>query len=368
MDGQFHRVDDLGPTTVMHIHEGRTGLRAIVVVDNVACGPAIGGVRMAPDVTVEECLRLARAMTLKSAAAGLPHGGAKAVIVGDPRMDEMEKERCIRAFACAIRGFDEYVPGPDIGTDEVAMSWIHDEIGRGIGRPREVGGIALDEIGATGFGVAVAAEVAAPWAGIELAGARVAVQGYGAVGRHSAHFLAERGAVLVAASDTGGGVVKAAGLDVAALSAHKLAGHSVATFPGGRPCAAGALLEVDCDVFVPAARPDVVTAANAALLRARTVVQGANIPATVEAETILHRRGVVVVPDFIANPGGLICGAAEFRGAGEQEAFAMIDQKVRANTESVLQRAAADGVPPREVAVAMATERVRTAMAGRRWW
>lgn len=368
MDRQPHPVDDLGPSMVVQIHEGRTGLRAIVVVDNVACGPAIGGVRMAIDVTLEECRRLARAMTLKSAAAGLPHGGAKAVIAADPHMDRAEKESSIRAFACAIRGLDEYVPGPDMGTDEQAMAWIHDEIGRGIGRPPEVGGIPLDEIGATGFGVAVAAEVAAPRAGIDLAGARVAVQGYGAVGRHTARFLAERGAVLVAASDTGGAVRDVSGLDVTALAAHKLAGHSVATFPAGERCERESLLEVDCDVFVPAARPDVLTEANAALLHARLVVQGANIPATAGAEAILHRRGIVVVPDFVANAGGLICGAVEYRGGGVKEAFAMIADKVGANTEAVLDRAAAAGIPPREVAVAMAGERVRRAMATRRWW
>lgn len=368
MDVQTYRVDELGPSAVMHIHEGRTGLRAVVVVDNVACGPAIGGVRMAADVTVEECLRLARAMTMKSAAAGLPHGGAKAVIAGDPRMDPAEKERWIRAFACAIRGIEQYVPGPDMGNDEMAMAWIHDEIGRAIGRPADVGGIALDQIGATGFGVAVAAEVAAPRAGIELAGARVALQGYGAVGRHAARFLGERGAVVVAVSDTGGAVGNPHGLDVAALTAHKLAGATVATFPGGEPFPREALPEADSEIFVPAARPDVVTGANAALLRARLVVPGANIAATAEAEAILHGRGVVVVPDFIANPGGLICGAVEYRGGGEREAFAMIADKVASNTEAVLDRSARESRLPREVAEAMAVERVRRAMSTRRWW
>lgn len=363
----FH-ADELGPATVTHIHEGRTGLRAVVVVDNVACGPAIGGVRMAPDVTEEECLRLARAMTMKSAAAGLPHGGAKAVIAADPRMDVAEKERCIRAFACAIRGIEQYVPGPDMGTDELAMAWIHDEIGRGIGRPVDVGGIALDQIGATGFGVAVAAEIAAPRAGIELAGARVALQGYGAVGRHAARFLGDRGAVLVAVSDTGGAVRNPHGLDVAALTAHKLAGATVATFPGGGPVSGESLPGEDCDIFVPAARPDVVTGANAALVRARLVVPGANIAATADAEAILHGRGVIVVPDFISNPGGLICGAVEYRGGGEREAFAMIADKVASNTEAVLDRSARESRPPREVAVAMAEQRVRRAMVTRRWW
>ena len=132
-------------------------MKAIVVVDNVACGPAIGGTRMAPDVSFEECFRLARAMTLKNAAAGLPHGGAKSVIFGDPSMDPDLKERWIRAFAQGIRGITDYIPGPDMGTNETAMAWVKDEIGRAVGLPRVLGGIPLDEIGATGWGLAVAA-------------------------------------------------------------------------------------------------------------------------------------------------------------------------------------------------------------------
>jgi len=255
-----------------------------------------------------------------------------------------------------------------MGTDERAMAWIHDEIGRAIGRPPEVGGIPLDEIGATGFGLAIAADVAAPRAGIELAGARVAVQGFGAVGRHAARFLAERGAVLVAASDSGGAVVAPDGLDVAALAAHKQAGHSVAGFPGGERRVEATLVDVDCEVWIPAARPDVLTAANAGLLQARLVLQGANIPATPEAESILHRRGVIVVPDFVANAGGLICGVVEYRGGSAEAAFATIAEKVRENTAAVLDRAASADLSPRDAAVAMAAERVRRAMAWRRWW
>ena len=126
----------------------------------MAIGPAIGGTRMAPDVTLEECFRLARAMSFKNAAAGLPHGGAKSVIVGDPQMDPARKEEWIRAFARGIEGLKDYIPGPDMGTNEAAMAWIRDEIGRAAGLPREIGGIPLDEIGATAHGLVAATEVA----------------------------------------------------------------------------------------------------------------------------------------------------------------------------------------------------------------
>ena len=134
-DDPFRFTDDLGPVKIVHITERTTGLRATVVIDNVAIGQAIGGVRMAPDVTTEECFRLARAMTLKNAAAGLHHGGGKAVIVGDPLMPLADKEPLIRAFADAIEDLTDYVPGPDMGTDETCMAWIHDQIGRAIGLP-----------------------------------------------------------------------------------------------------------------------------------------------------------------------------------------------------------------------------------------
>ena len=161
MDDPFRFADELGPLKLVHIWRPTVGLKAIVAVDNIACGPAIGGVRMAPDVSTEEAFRLARAMTLKNAAAGLPHGGGKSVIFADPKMPLGDKERLIRAFAAAIADLTDYIPGPDMGTDELAMGWIKDETGRAVGLPREFGGIPLDEIGATGFGLVAAIEVAA---------------------------------------------------------------------------------------------------------------------------------------------------------------------------------------------------------------
>src|SRR6516225_10331210 len=149
MEEAFRFADELGPFKLVHIYRPSIGLKEVVAIDNIACGPAIGGVRMAPDVNTEEAFRLARAMTFKNAAAGLPHGG-KSVIFADPKMSLRDKERLIRAFAAAIGNLAEYIPGPDMGTDELAMGWIKDEIGRAVGLPREIGGIPLDEIGATG--------------------------------------------------------------------------------------------------------------------------------------------------------------------------------------------------------------------------
>jgi glutamate dehydrogenase (NAD(P)+) len=358
--------DELGPAKIVLLRELRVGLEAVVVVDNVACGPAIGGVRMAPDVTVEEVARLARAMTLKNAAAGLAHGGGKSGIVADPAGPPADKERLIRTFARAIRSLTEYIPGPDMGTDERCMAWVKDEIDRAVGLPRVIGGIPLDEIGATGWGVTIAAEVAAAAAGIALDGARVAIEGFGAVGQHAARFLATRGVRLVAASDSRGAVHDPAGLAIDALMAHKRAGRPLADFPGGRAIGRDALIGVPCEIWVPAARPDTLTAENVSGLQAKLVIQGANIPATEPAERWMHAHGILSVPDFIANAGGVICAAIEYHGGTQAQAFAAIEERIRANTRETLERARADGVPPRQAATRMATARVREAMGFRR--
>jgi len=367
MEKMFQLADTLGPAKIVHIHVPSVGLKAIVVIDNVACGTAIGGVRMAPDVSVEECARLARAMTLKNAAAGLPHGGGKSVIFGDPRMPEADKERIMRAFACAMRDLVDYIPGPDMGTDERCMAWVRDEIGRAVGLPPVLGGIPLDEIGATGFGLVAAIEAALPYCRVSLRGARVAVQGFGAVGRHAARFLVDKGALLVAAADTSATLYDPTGLDVADLTRHKLAGRLLADYPAGEKRPLDAIIDVASDIWIPAARPDVLHAGNAGRLQAKLVAQGANIPATAEAEAELHDRGVLVLPDFIANAGGVICAAVEYHGGTETAAFAEIAEKIGRNMRQVLEQASRTRGTPRAAAVKLAEGRVRHAAGYRRW-
>jgi glutamate dehydrogenase (NAD(P)+) len=363
----FQFADDLGPAKTIHVHEPAIGLQAVLVVDNVARGPSIGGLRMAPDVSAEECFRLARAMTMKNAAAGLAHGGGKSVLWGDPRMQPERKEALIRAFAHALRNEADYIFGPDMGTDETCMAWVKDEIGRAVGLPAAIGGIPLDEIGATGWGLFNCAEIAAPRAGLALDGARVAIQGFGAVGKHAARFLATKGARLVAASDRRGTLVHEQGIDVAALIALKEDGQTVWDYPSGRKLDRDAVIDVECDLWIPAARPDVIREENVGRLRTKLVLQGANIPFTAGAEKMLHDRGVLVVPDFVANAGGVICAAMEYAGATQRAAFEAIGEKIRANTEAVLAAVERDKVLPRVAAVNLATERVRAAMKTRRF-
>ena len=365
-DTPFRYADHLGPKSIHHFYEPATGLKAILVVDNVAAGPAIGGCRMAPDVTLDECFRLARAMTLKNAAAGLPHGGAKSVIMANPE-DHEHKEDLIRAFAKMIGPVTDYIPGPDMGTNETAMGWVKDEIGRAVGLPSVIGGIPLDEIGATAYGVVIAAEVAQNFGGPRLRGARVAIQGFGAVGKHAARFFAEKGAIVVAAADINGTVYDPHGLDVRKLVEIKDRGGNVIDYPGGERPPRDAIVEVDCDIWVPAARPDVIREDNEHLVKARLIVQGANIGVTDAAERMLHDRGVICIPDFISNAGGVICGSVEYHGGTEAQAFEVIEEKTRANVAQVLRRAARDHMLPREAATRLAEERVAQAVTLGRW-
>ncbi len=367
MDAIFSTADELGPFKVIHIHDPAIGLKGILVIDNVAAGPSIGGIRMATDVSVEECARLARAMTFKNAAAGLCHGGGKAVLVGDPKMPKAQKEVLIRGLACALKEVEQYILAPDMGTDEECMAWIKDEVDRVVGLPREVGGIPLDKIGATGWGLSHVVDVARNFCQLDIRGARFVVQGFGAVGKHVTKFLSQNGAIPVAVSDSAGTIYNPGGLDVEKLEELKAAGKSVTEYSEGERRDREAIIEIGCDIWIPAARPDVIHEGNVFQLDTKMVVQGANIPITVGAEKVLHEKGILSVPDFIANAGGVICAAMEYRGATQLAAFAAIEEKLRRNTTEVLTAAKQANIMPREAATAMARKRIDRAMSFRRW-
>jgi glutamate dehydrogenase/leucine dehydrogenase len=355
--------DDFGPSKVVQLYSAKEGVRAVVVIDNTALGPAIGGVRMSPTVTTQEVCRLARTMTLKNSISGLAHGGAKAGIIADPA--DPRKERIFRVFARMMRELTEYIPGPDMGCDETSMAWIHNEIGRSVGLPQEIGGLPLDKLGATGFGVAECAEVAATFAEMKISGARVVVEGFGSVGKAAARYLAGKGAVLVAASDSKGTVHDPKGIDVEELIEVKQRTGSVVKYGKGTRMTKAEIFGIDCDILIPAAAPDVIHGGNAGIIRTRMILQGANIPITPQAEAQLHSRGILVVPDFIANAGGVIMAAMEYSGKSEQEAFAAIGERIRKNTRLVLEKAAGEQTLPRVAADALARERVRKAMSYR---
>ncbi|WP_245905524.1 Glu/Leu/Phe/Val family dehydrogenase [Photobacterium lipolyticum] len=367
MDEIFQYSDELGPFKIIHLYEPSVNLKAVLVVDNVAMGPSVGGIRMAADVTTEECVRLARAMTFKNAAAGLPHGGGKAVICADPKMPKADKEKLIRAFAQGLRNEETYIFAPDMGVDEECMAWIRDEVGRVVGLPHVFGGIPLDKLGATGWGLTQVVDVVAKECGFKVKGLRFVVQGFGAVGKHVSRFLVDKGALLVGVSDSRGAICNQNGLDVEQLLTLKTEGKSVTEYNDATQITGEDLVGIECDVWIPAARPDVIHKGNVHHMNTKVIVQGANIPCTAEAEKYLHQHGVLCIPDFIANAGGVICAVMEYRGATQAAAFQAIEEKVRRNTEQVLRRVNQQSMLPRDAAVALAKKRLNKAMSYRRY-
>ncbi|WP_406691389.1 Glu/Leu/Phe/Val dehydrogenase dimerization domain-containing protein [Saccharopolyspora sp. ID03-671] len=369
----LQEIDEWGPEKVVCVSDARTGMRGVLVIDNTARGTGKGGTRMAPTVTVGEVARLARVMTWKWAAVDLFHGGAKAGIVADP--DSPDKEAVVRAFARRLADQipASYVAGLDMGMTEHDAAIIQDELadrGAAVGVPEALGGVPYDQLGVTGHGVAEAALAALERAGKQVAGARIAVQGFGAVGAATAARLHEFGAQLVALSTVDGSVHDANGLDVPEwLAARAEFGDAcVAKAAPAQRIAQGEELTVDCDVLIPAARQDVIDPTVAERIRAGLIVEGANLPTTPRAREALGARGVEIVPDFIANAGGAIAAGFAMdarRSAFRPEPTRILDEvaaRTRRNTLLVLDTAAREGVLPHAAALAMAEQRVREAM------
>ncbi len=356
-------MDEWGPEKVMVVWDPKTKMKGILVIDNTARGPGKGGIRLEPDVTTEEVLRLARAMTWKNALADIPFGGAKAGIKGDPKGN---KDALVRAFARGLKGIvpSEYVAGPDMNMGEAEMGAFADEIGdmkACTGKPAEMGGLP-HEFGSTGFGIAEATEVACRHAGIDLNGAKVAIEGYGNVGTFTHKFLAAKGATIVAVSDSHGMIFNVKGLDYGKLLNTKWKQGSVSKYRDGKALPVEALFSQDVDILIPGARPDVINGTNIGAVKAKIIVEAANIPIKEEFERKLQKKGVLIVPDIIANAGGVISSSAEFVGKDEEEMFRAVRKKITANVDTVLINSRRDSVTTRDAAMQIAKERVRNAM------
>ena len=283
-----------------------------------ALGPYKGGIRYHPQVSIDEVRALACWMTWKCSVMGLPYGGAKGGVIVDPKkLSKGELERLTRRYASSISmiiGPEKDIPAPDVYTDGQTMAWIMDTIsmntgfsvpGVVTGKPLVIGGSkGRDE--ATARGLMYATRECARRLKLNLKGATVAVQGYGNAGYHSARLLAgEQGTKVVAASDSSGGVYNASGLDPVALNAHKAKKGTVVGFPGSKGISNEELLELDVDVLVPAALENQITTKNAKNVKAKIVAEGANGPTTPEADDVLFKKGIYVIPDILANGGGV---------------------------------------------------------------
>lgn len=288
-----------------------------------ARGPMKGGIRYHPAVDPDEVNALAALMTWKTAVVNLPYGGAKGGVNCDPRsMSQRELQRLTRAFVQGIHdviGPDKDIPAPDMGTNAVTMGWITDEYAKyhgwqpGVvtGKPIELGG-SLGREAATGRGVVYALENYLESVGQKIAGKRCVVQGYGNVGSWAAKLLAEQGALITAISDVSGAVRNPKGLDLAALDNHVREHHGVRGFAHGEAFSPDELLAEPCDVLVPAALGNVLTKANAASVRAKVIVEGANHPTDPEADRVFQDKGIIVLPDIYANAGGVTVSYLEW--------------------------------------------------------
>jgi glutamate dehydrogenase (NAD(P)+) len=319
------------------------------VTHNVSRGPSKGGIRYHPDVTQDEVKALAMWMTWKCSLMGLPFGGAKGGVVCDPKaMSLRELERMTRRYTSEIIneiGPEKDIPAPDVGTNAQTMAWIfdtysmnkgHSVLGVVTGKPLTIGG-SLGRQEATARGATFCLESALQKKGRSMEGLRVAVQGFGNVGAYFAKFIAEQGATVVAISDSTGGLYNPNGIDIAAAFAHKRGGDSISDLKGGEPITNEELIALDCDVFAPCALEQVVTEANAETVKARVIVEGANGPLTPAADEILEANGVMILPDVLANAGGVVVSYFEWV-QGLQEYFWKEDE-VNARLNSIITRA-----------------------------
>jgi len=366
----MNREDEFGFEKIVEVYDQRTGMQGVCVIHNTARGPGKGGIRMVPDVTKEEVMGLARAMTWKNAMADLPFGGAKSGIKADPKkITAAQKEELMRAFARKIKDVvpDQYIAGPDMNVTEREMAEFADEIGTPkacTGKPASVGGLP-HELGSTGFGVAISTRVAVKHMGKDLHGMTVAIEGFGNVGTFAMKFLEEWGAKVVAVSDSKGTIYDKNGLKYADLMKIK-AEKGTVTFAKGEKLDAAKLFELPVDILIPGARPDVIHKDNVNNVKAKIVSEAANLPAKYEIEQVLMKKGVVVLPDFVANAGGVISSYCETMGWDSETMFKVVEGKIAPNTKIMLERAHNNDT--RKAAMEIARERVKDAMELRGWW
>jgi glutamate dehydrogenase (NAD(P)+) len=374
----WEEIDEWGPEKVLQVYDPDTGMKGVLVIDNTSTGPGKGGIRFAPSVTPLEIFRLARTMTWKCAAAGLPFGGAKGGIIADP--NKVDRVSWMKSFAKMIRPYcpSQYIAATDVGTTELDMAIFAHEIGdmrACTGKPSELGGIP-HELGTTGYGVSVALQTAFDILKelkiIQLsqkAQTRVVIQGFGNVGSFAARFLDQNGIKVVGVSDVSGFIYNKEenGLNIpklmkdmkgkAKLSDLKDYGYDIRD--------KDEIFEIALDIFIPAAMGGVINnKTSSKLVRngVKMVVEAANIPTTSDAGEYLHKNKIWIIPDFLANAGGVIGSFVEYQGRTEKEAFDLIEYKISKNIKEVLTEAIMKEENPRKIATELSKQIVYRAM------
>lgn len=375
--------DDFGPEYVLQVSDPSVGLRGFLVVDNTALGPGKGGIRMTRTVTSEEVFRLARAMTWKNSLAGIPFGGAKAGIVWNPPSKILEdkkklknyKKNLVQAFARALKPLliKKYIGGPDVSSGEEEMRWFAEAAGdwrASTGKPKSYlfkgrGGLP-HELGSTGYGVAESSRVAMRYAGLDIKGATVAIHGFGNVGTFAYQFLTGMGAKVVAIANSRSAVYSPDGFPknkvLSAIKKHIPIDQQFAD----RKIESEDFWSLPVDLLIPASVTDVIHAGNCDGIKAKVIVEGANIPMREDIEQRLAGKGILIVPDIVANSGGVISSYAEYRGYDAERMFKLVKNKVTEATELVLSSADGKFGNLREIAMRLAKAKVLSARKPRK--
>ena len=364
--------DEFGPEKILEVYDTKTGMTGVTVIHNTVLGPGKGGIRMTPNVDVKEVYRLAKTMTWKNSLAELPFGGAKSGIKTETK-DPKEKKILIEAFSHSIKNVcpKYYVAAPDINTTEKEMQWFAQANGSWKSttgkpanmcvKPGQKCGIP-HEYGSTGLGVSYATLISVKHLNLDIKKTTIAIEGFGNVGTFTAKYLEKFGAKIIAVSDSKGVIYNKDGLNIRELEKVKKEKRTVIKYKDGKTLKGEKLFELDSDIIIPGALPDVITKKNVNKIKSSIIVEAANIPMTCEIEELLHKKGILVVPDFVANAGGVISSYAEYKGYNPKDMYSLVEKKIRKNTKKVLDKSKKDKILPRDAAMEIAIQRVKNAM------
>jgi glutamate dehydrogenase (NAD(P)+) len=368
----WEETDQWGPEKVLQVYDPDTGMKGVLVIDNTSTGPGKGGIRFAEGTSPLDVFKLARTMIWKCAAAGLPFGGAKGGIIADP--NSVDRVAWVKSFAKMIRPYcpGQYIAATDIGTTELDMAIFAHEIGdmrACTGKPSELGGIP-HELGTTGYGVTTALETALEVLS-ELKAIhiqrdnKVSIQGFGNVGSFTARFLDSAGIKVVAISDVSGLVCNKDGLNIPRLMIDMKGKSILSDLDGYDILDKNQIFEFNSDIFIPAAMGNVIIDKTVTKLLnhgVKIVIEAANLPTSSTADEYLNKNGVWLIPDFLANAGGVIGSFVEYQGRTEKEAFELIRYKISKNIKNILTQAIMNEENPRILALEMSKQRVYRAM------
>jgi glutamate dehydrogenase/leucine dehydrogenase len=367
------KKDEFGPEYVINVYDPELGMEGFLVIDNTVLGPGKGGVRMTPNVTAEEVFRLARTMTFKNALAGLPFGGAKAGIIWKGGNLELKK-KFIQSFAKKIKLLapKKYITAPDINTGEKEMQWIVEATNNWrsatgkpanlcmqvFGKKDEKCGIP-HEYGSTGFGVAKTAETASKLIELNINGAKIAVHGFGNVGTFAYKFLTDMGVKVIVLADHEAVVYEKNGFNKKEIEKIIDRKKTLKEYPYGKKIPAEKFWEIETDILIPASITNVINNSNKNKIKTKLIIEAGNIPMSEEIEKEFFKKGIWIVPDFIANAGGVISSYAEYRGYNPKRMMDTVEKKIVKNVKIIMKKSISEKRNPREVGLEIAVDRLR---------